>query len=103
MCLIWSVVRTSQQGTREPLPDLPLLDVNWVGPDWIGWTEALRRAGVAHTSFDGRRFGKFNVALQAAMAGQGLVVGWHRIVGDLVEKGTLVRITDLVIRPERII
>ena len=79
------------------LPHLPLLDVNWVGPDWIGWTEALRRAGVPHTTFDGRRFGKFNVALQAAMADQGLVIGWHRIVGDLVRQGTLVRFTDLVI------
>ena len=79
------------------LPHLPLLDVNWVGPDWIGWTDALRTAGLPHTTFDGRRFGKFNVALQAAMADQGLVIGWHRIVGDLVEQGTLVRFTDLVI------
>ncbi|MDK1373639.1 MULTISPECIES: LysR family transcriptional regulator [unclassified Sinorhizobium] len=84
--------------TMADLPDLPLLDVNWVGPDWVGWEEALRRAGLPHTAFDGKRFGKFNVALQAAMADQGVVIGWHRIVGDLVEQGTLVRFTDLVIR-----
>lgn len=83
--------------TAADLPDLPLLDVNWVGPDWIGWTAALRAAGVAHSAFDGRRFGKFNVALQAAMADQGVVIGWHRIVADLVAEGTLVRFTDLVI------
>lgn len=31
------------------------------------------------------------------MADQGVVIGWHRIVGDLVDQGTLVRFTDLVI------
>jgi DNA-binding transcriptional LysR family regulator len=79
------------------LADLPLLNVEWVEPDWTGWEEVLSRGGVKHRSFSGRRFGKFSVALQAAMADQGLVVGWHRLVGPLVKKGDLVRFTDLVV------
>ncbi|MBB2796785.1 UNVERIFIED_ORG: DNA-binding transcriptional LysR family regulator [Rhizobium pisi] len=79
------------------LADLPLLNVEWVEPGWTGWEEVLLRAGVPYRGLSGRRFGKFSVALQAAMADQGLVVGWHRLVGPLVEKGDLVRFTDLVV------
>ncbi|NYJ11895.1 DNA-binding transcriptional LysR family regulator [Rhizobium leguminosarum] len=79
------------------LADLPLLNVEWVEPGWTGWEEVLARGGVPYHAASGRRFGKFSVALQAAMADQGLVVGWHRLVGPLVEKGDLVRFTDLVV------
>ncbi|PDT00102.1 LysR family transcriptional regulator [Rhizobium chutanense] len=79
------------------LADLPLLNVEWVEPDWTGWEEVLSRGGVPYHAASGRRFGKFSVALQAAMADQGLVVGWHRMVAPLVEKGDLVRFTDLVV------
>ncbi|RUM06759.1 LysR substrate-binding domain-containing protein [Rhizobium chutanense] len=79
------------------LADLPLLNVEWVEPGWTSWEEVLSRGGVPYHASSGRRFGKFSVALQAAMADQGLVVGWHRMVAPLVEKGDLVRFTDLVV------
>jgi LysR family transcriptional regulator, glycine cleavage system transcriptional activator len=85
------------KATRADLSELPLLNVDWVDPDWMGWEEVLVRGNLQHRSSNSRRFGKFSVALQAAMADQGLVVGWHRMVGPLVEKGELVRFTDLVI------
>lgn len=31
------------------------------------------------------------------MADQGLVIGWHQLVGPLIEQSSLVRFTDLVI------
>lgn len=77
------------------LPDLPLLHVDWVDPDWAGWDEVLRRAGIPHGPLRGRRFGKFFVALQATQADQGIAVGWDRLVRPLVEEGKLVKITDL--------
>lgn len=83
--------------SASDLADLPLLNVEWVEPDWMGWAEVLSRGGVKHRAFSGRRFGKFSIALQAAMADQGLVVGWHRMVRPLIEKGELVRFTDLVV------
>ena len=43
----------------------------------------------------GRRFGKFSVALQAAQADQGVAVGWHRLVRQLIKEKKLVRLTDL--------
>lgn len=83
--------------TSHSLPELPLLDVNWIDPDWMGWDEVLLRAGVRQHAANIRRFGKFNVALQAAMADQGLVIGWHRMVKPLLDQGQLVRFTDLLI------
>lgn len=86
-----------QGATTEDLGDLPLLNVEWVEPDWIGWDEVLVRAGVNTGIANARRFGKFSVALQAAMADQGIVVGWHRVVAPLLDEGKLVRFTNLLL------
>jgi DNA-binding transcriptional LysR family regulator len=79
----------------ETLPELPLLHVDWVDPEWADWDEVLRRARIPHGPNRGRRFGKFSVALQAAQADQGVAVGWHRLVRHLIAEGRLVRLTDL--------
>ncbi len=84
--------------TAESLPDLPLLHVDWVDPDWSSWDEIMRRCGITHGPLRGRRFGKVFVALQAAQANQGVAIGWHRIVRQLVAEGKLVRLTDLELR-----
>lgn len=86
-----------EEATSRSLPGMPLLDVNWIDPDWMGWDEVLLRAGIRQHATNIRRFGKFSVALQAAMADQGIVIGWHRMVQPMIEAGHLVRFTDLVI------
>ncbi len=80
------------------LPRLPLLHVDWVDPEWPDWDEVFRRTHISHGPTKGRRFGKFSVAIQAAQADQGVAVGWHRLVRQLVEDGRLVRMTDLEVR-----
>jgi DNA-binding transcriptional LysR family regulator len=84
-----------RDATAEALPDLPLLNVDWVDPDWADWDEVLRRAKIPHGPNKGRRFGKFSVALQAAQADQGVAIGWHRLVRHLLRDAKLVRLTDL--------
>lgn len=79
------------------LPKLPLLHVDWVDPDWTGWDDLLRRGKVPRSGLVGRRFSNFDVALQACKDGQGIAVGWHRLFGDLVVAGDLVRFTDLTV------
>lgn len=79
----------------KKLPELPLLNVDWVDPDWADWNEVLRRAGIPHGPNRGRRFGKYSVALQAAQADQGIALGWHRLVRLLIEERRLIRLTDL--------
>lgn len=83
--------------TVSALAALPLLHVDWVDPDWAGWEELLIRARIPHEGVRGRRFGKFNVAIQAAMADQGVAIGWGRLVAEHIAAGKLVRITDLVL------
>lgn len=76
------------------LPALPLLHVDWVDPDWTGWDQLLRVAGVTHPNLTGRRFGNFEIALQACRDEQGVAIGWDRLVRDQVAAGDLVRITN---------
>jgi LysR family glycine cleavage system transcriptional activator len=64
-----------RDATAEALPDLPLLHVDWVDPEWADWDEVLRRANIPHGPNKGRRFSKFSVALQAAQADQGVAIG----------------------------
>ena len=79
----------------KTLTDLPLLHVYWVDAGWSGWGDVLQLAQIPHVATRGRRFGKFSVALQAAQADQGVAVGWHRLVQQLLKERKLVRLTDL--------
>jgi len=81
------------------LKNLPLLDVEWVATDWLRWEDMLAHVGIPVHAASIRRFGKFSVALQAAMADQGVVIGWHRIVDPLIREGRLMRYSDLVMQP----
>jgi DNA-binding transcriptional LysR family regulator len=69
-----------------------------VDPEWAGWDEFLIRAGIPRSSGKGRRFGKFSVAIQAAMADQGVAIGWGRLAAEQMATGRLVRITDVVLQ-----
>lgn len=84
--------------TPADLPSLPLLHVDWVDPDWTGWDEVLRRGHIAPAPLAGRRFSNFAFALQACLDGQGVAIGWHRLVHEHVAAGTLVPLTDLKLR-----
>ncbi len=87
--------RRHRQAKPGDLPSLPLIHVERVDPDWTGWDEMLRRAGVQHGPLSGRRFNNFAVALQATQEDQGVAIGWHRLVNPLIKQGTLCRLTDL--------
>lgn len=84
--------------TAADLTDLPRLHTNWIDPDGAGWEEVLPRAGIPNTLGSyGRRFSKYSVVLQAAMADQGVALGWDRLVHDMISEGKLVRLTDLTV------
>ncbi len=81
--------------TPQDIPNLPLLHVDWVDPDWTDWDEFLRRADILHGPLAGGRISNFTVTLQAAQDDQGIAVGWHRLVQPLIKAGKLVRFTGL--------
>lgn len=85
--------------TSRPLANLndlatvPLLSVE--GADWVGmtWTRFLQAAGEKPTHPNLRRFTSYVIALQAALDGQGVALGWSSSVGPLIAKGDLVQVT----------
>ncbi len=58
---------------------------------WSYWKHWLAQKGAGHvTPGDGIRFTDYNQALQAAIAGQGFIIGSTPILHDLVVAGLLV-------------
>jgi LysR family glycine cleavage system transcriptional activator len=75
--------------TPRDLAELPLLSVE--GPDWTwtGWSDFLRDFGVPARKLNVRRFNSYVIALQAAQAGQGVVLGWMSLVRPLLASKSL--------------
>jgi LysR family glycine cleavage system transcriptional activator len=84
---------------RQPgdLLDYPLLQLDSVDPAWTSWELPLERWGCDVRLARLRRFNNYVVALQAAEENQGIVLGWHSLVGALVERGQLARIGSMEI------
>ncbi len=58
--------------------------------DWASW---FRRQGVAHAAAStSPSFNDYSLVVRAALAGQGVALGWHHIVVELVREGRLVRV-----------
>ena len=72
--------------------------------DWKVWlslhdVDVSSRANPVHQPFSSN---DYNTVIQLAMADQGVALGWHHLVGDLVAKGTLVRpIPDEIVHKDR--
>ncbi|MEO9874075.1 MAG: LysR substrate-binding domain-containing protein [Anderseniella sp.] len=70
-----------------------LSDLSWAHATkrWMGWQPWLTQVGAGHiSSATGIRFSDYNLAVQAAIAGQGVVLGSLPVLHDLVEAGLLV-------------
>ncbi|MBB2680953.1 UNVERIFIED_ORG: LysR family glycine cleavage system transcriptional activator [Rhizobium esperanzae] len=68
----------------------------WV--DWTLWLEQIGASGVESSS--GLRFSDYNLAVQAAIAGQGVVLGSRPVLADLVSAGLLVRAVPQSVRTD---
>jgi DNA-binding transcriptional LysR family regulator len=69
---------------------LPLLSVEGVDWSWTTWAEFLRHGGVAPRRLAIRRFNSYVIAIQAALDGQGVALGWKRLIEPLIRDGKLV-------------
>lgn len=70
-----------------------LTDMPWAHATrfWVGWTPWLARIGAEHIKpGEGLRFSDYNMAVQAAIAGQGVILGSGPVFRDLVASGLLV-------------
>lgn len=82
----------------DQLKDVPLLhwdmsNMSWAQETrrWFTWEEWQKRAGVSLSDVSkGRRFSDYAMAVNAAIAGQGVVLAGLPILRDLVNQGVLV-------------
>jgi DNA-binding transcriptional LysR family regulator len=68
-----------------------LIHVNVEDASWISWSTFLKRVGLPENAAIGRRqFTNYVQATQAALDGQGVMLGWESITGQLVRDGRLI-------------
>ena len=66
-----------------------LLSVEGVDRTWTNWPEFFQALGVKPVRLTTRRFNSYVIAVQAALDGQGLVLGWERLLAPLITDGAL--------------
>jgi DNA-binding transcriptional LysR family regulator len=89
--------RMAEQGVA--LEGATLLHVNADDPAWIGWPSYLRSLRLPENRASNRRFTNYVQATQAALDGQGVMLGWESITGDLVRDGRLVELATTPLVP----
>lgn len=68
---------------------------------WISWREWFARNAAPLTRDPrGPRFNSYSIAIQAALDGQGLVLGWRRLVEPLLREGRLIQVTPGRVAPD---
>lgn len=84
----------------EALRALPLINLEWLDPAWLSWSRWAALAGLPDPGSRGElRFNHYTDAVYAAVAGQGAVLGWRRLVGGFLADGRLVRLGSAVATP----
>lgn len=61
---------------------------------WLSWNEYFERRGLLENRTLGRYFTNFVQATQAALSGQGVMLGWESNTGDFVREGRLCAIDE---------
>ncbi|MBB5277257.1 DNA-binding transcriptional LysR family regulator [Rhizobium rosettiformans] len=85
----------------EDLIRKPLISHEADDPMWIGWIEWLSHFGVTTTGrLKGMRCSFYTEAIYATLNGQGITLGWNRLVGDLIDQNRLVRLGDASLVPK---
>lgn len=76
------------------LAEMALIQSDVTSEGWMGWEQWFTAVGFRpqylHYAF---RCSLYTDAVQAALAGQGVILGWGRLVNDLLAAGELVRLT----------
>lgn len=77
----------------------PLISYTADDPTWTGWSEWLAAFAVELPKRkSGLRCSFYTEAIYAALNGQGIALGWRRLVEDLLVQGRLMRLTDSTVK-----
>jgi LysR family glycine cleavage system transcriptional activator len=91
---------TRLQPAGRRLEGATLIHVDVEDESWLTWGAYLRATGQADGRRPGLRFTNYVQATQAALGGQGVMLGWRSITGDLVKEGRLMRAQDAPVIPK---
>jgi LysR family glycine cleavage system transcriptional activator len=81
---------------------VPLLHLE-ASPDtrWLDWSSWFRQADVNFAPGENRiSINNYSLLIQAALAGQGVVLGWRPLIDDLLIRGQLVPVLDRAVTTE---
>nr|WP_232372423.1 LysR substrate-binding domain-containing protein [Acuticoccus mangrovi] len=82
------------------LADYPLIDIDPAVPTWMTWREWFRLAGIRPPARrSGLRFNHYSDAVYAAINGEGVTLGWHRLLERPLADGRLVRLGEKAVEP----
>lgn len=74
------------------IPDQDLIGISNLHPEWMDWPTWLANAGVSDPAPDQAAvFNTYPLAIQAAVDGLGIALGWAHLVDHLLDSGALVR------------
>lgn len=96
-----SLLKNGRRFTLEELQRFPLLHLEMPGPvkgasePWFKWESWFAAAGLPYRPEQpGLSFNNYTLAIQAAIAGQGIALGWRPLVEQIVAAGQLVQCAD---------
>ena len=75
--------------TLSELAEQQLLSVEGLDWTWTTWSDFIKANGAKPGRLKIRRFNSYVVAVQAARDGQGVVLGWERLLTPLLAEGAL--------------
>jgi DNA-binding transcriptional LysR family regulator len=82
------------------LVDLPLIDSDVAEPSWLSWRRWFQSAGSERTPKAGAlRFSHYSDAVYAAIAGEGLALGWALLLERPLSDGRLVKVGSVAVTP----
>ncbi|WP_367847215.1 LysR substrate-binding domain-containing protein [Rhodoferax sp. WC2427] len=85
--------------TLEELAQLPLIESDATSEGWMGWEGWFQAAGFRAPRLNYvLRCSLYTDAIQAVLLGQGVVLGWRRLVDALLDAGQLVRVTAATVK-----
>ncbi len=79
---------------------VPLLHLESEEP-WMAWAEWFTALSLEMPSaMSGPRYTSYILAIQAALEGQGIVLGWRRLIQPLLDRGSLVQAVPETVTPQ---
>ena len=89
-------------GSPQSLADLTkaqLIDSDTTSEGWMDWETWFQAAGMRPPRLQyALRCSLYTDAIQAALRGQGVALGWRRLLSELLDTGELVRVTGTTIK-----